>query len=81
MPRLLDLFCGRWGWSKAFAAHNWECVGVDLVEPPEIPQGCTFIKADMYVEFGRLTRRGFIMATRRLHLRHGLRLHLRQLSL
>lgn len=29
--RMLDLFCGRWGWSKAFAARGWECVGVDLV--------------------------------------------------
>ncbi len=45
--RLLDLFCGRFGWSRAFAARGWECVGVDLVEPPEIPQGCRFIKADV----------------------------------
>lgn len=40
--RLLDLFCGRWGWSRAFAARGWECVGVDLVEPPEVPSGCRF---------------------------------------
>ena len=33
--RLLDLFSGRWGWSRAFAARGWECVGVDMVEPPE----------------------------------------------
>jgi hypothetical protein len=46
-PRLLDLFCGRWGWSRAFAARGWECVGVDLVEPPEIPQGCTFVQQDI----------------------------------
>jgi hypothetical protein len=45
--RLLDLFCGRWGWSKAFAARGWECVGLDLVEPPEIPKGCIFIKKDI----------------------------------
>lgn len=45
--RMLDLFCGRWGWSKAFAARGWECVGVDLVEPPEIPEGCTFVQADI----------------------------------
>ena len=45
--RMLDLFCGRWGWSKAFAVKGWECDGVDLVEPPEIPQGCRFIKADI----------------------------------
>src|SRR5271165_561300 len=47
MPRMLDLFCGRLGWSKAFLARGWECIGVDLVEPPEIPQGVTFIKADV----------------------------------
>jgi hypothetical protein len=47
MPRLLDLFCGRLGWSKAFLAKGWECVGVDLVEPPEIPQGFMFIKRDV----------------------------------
>lgn len=42
MPRLLDLFCGRWGWSRAFAARGWECVGVDLVDPPNVPTGCQF---------------------------------------
>lgn len=48
--RMLDLFCGRFGWGRAFAARGWECVGVDLVEPPEIPPGCRFVKADvMYV--------------------------------
>ncbi len=47
--RLLDLFCGRWGWSKAFAARGWECVGVDLVEPPEIPDGCQFIQQNILV--------------------------------
>jgi hypothetical protein len=45
--RMLDLFCGRFGWGKAFAARGWEVVGVDLVEPPEIPQGCTFFKHDV----------------------------------
>lgn len=44
---MLDLFCGRFGWSKAFAARGWECVGVDLVAPPEIPEGCTFIQQDI----------------------------------
>lgn len=47
MPRLLDLFAGRWGWSRAFAARGWECIGVDLVEPPETPRGCRFICADI----------------------------------
>lgn len=29
-PRLLDLFCGIGGWSRAFSARGWECTGVDL---------------------------------------------------
>lgn len=45
--RMLDLFCGRWGWSKAFAKRGWECIGVDLVEPPEVPVGCRFIRRDI----------------------------------
>ena len=45
--RLLDLFCGRWGWSRAFAARGWECVGIDLIEPPEIPDGCQFSQMDI----------------------------------
>jgi hypothetical protein len=45
--RMLDLFCGRFGWSKAFAERGWECVGIDLVEPPEVPDGCTFFKTDI----------------------------------
>lgn len=44
---MLDLFCGRFGWSKAFAARGWECVGIDLVEPPEIPPGIRFIRRDI----------------------------------
>lgn len=44
---MLDLFCGRWGWSKAFAAKGWECCGVDLVSPPEIPANCWFFPWDV----------------------------------
>jgi hypothetical protein len=44
---MLDLFCGRFGWGRAFAARGWEVVGIDLVEPPEIPQGCRFVKGDI----------------------------------
>lgn len=29
-PRLLELFCGRGGWSKAFSRRDWHCVGVDI---------------------------------------------------
>jgi hypothetical protein len=47
MPRLLDLFCGRWGWSRAFAARGWECYGIDQESPHETPEGCIFIQWDI----------------------------------
>lgn len=28
--RLLDLFCGKGGWSRAALARGWECIGVDI---------------------------------------------------
>lgn len=45
---MLDLFSGRWGWSRAFAARGHNCVGVDLVEPPDIPQGCEFWNVNVF---------------------------------
>jgi hypothetical protein len=45
--RMLDLFCGRLGWSKAFLARGWECVGVDLIEPPDIPPNFEFNQGDV----------------------------------
>lgn len=45
---MLDLFCGRWGWSRAFSIRGWACEGVDLVTPPTIPYAnCTFIPEDV----------------------------------
>jgi hypothetical protein len=58
MPRLLDLFCGKWGWSKAFAARGWECVGIDLTIPEEFPRGCEFVEGDVL----SLTLRGLRVA-------------------
>ena len=46
---MLDLFCGRWGWSRAFAARGWKCIGIDLIEPFEIPNGCDFLHGDILV--------------------------------
>lgn len=45
--RMLDLFCGRWGWSRVFASRGWQCVGVDLTEPDDTPDGCEFWKLDV----------------------------------
>lgn len=33
--RMLDLFCGRGGWTDAFLARGWEVVGVDIVRHPD----------------------------------------------
>jgi hypothetical protein len=44
---MLDLFCGRWGWSKVFATRGWECAGVDISAPLEEPEDCDFIEADV----------------------------------
>lgn len=54
---MLDLFCGRWGWSKSFSLRGWECVGVDLVRPPEIPNGCEFVQRDI-LSLGELFMKG-----------------------
>lgn len=45
--RMLDLFCGRFGWGKAFAARGWDVVGIDLVDPSETPERCEFWKLDI----------------------------------
>lgn len=48
--RMLDLFCGRFGWGRAFAARGWEVVGVDLVEPAilaELPRSIEFYQANV----------------------------------
>lgn len=44
--RLLDLFCGRWGWSRVFAERGWDCVGIDLIES-DPPKNCRFIQRDI----------------------------------
>lgn len=50
MPRMLDLFAGRLGWTKAFLALGWECVAVDMVEPPDLlflPRTVEFYQANV----------------------------------
>src|ERR1700761_5663857 len=32
---MLDLFCGRGGWTDAFLTRGWDCVGVDIVHHPD----------------------------------------------
>lgn len=42
---MVDLFCGRGGWTKGFQAHGWHCVGIDLFSQPDYPG--EFIQADI----------------------------------
>lgn len=42
---MLDLFCGRGGWTKGFLAHGWRCIGIDLFPQPDYPG--EFIQADI----------------------------------
>lgn len=44
---MLDLFCGRFGWGREFAARGWDVVGFDKVKPAEIPKGCEFVQCDV----------------------------------
>lgn len=44
-PVMVDLFCGRGGWTKGFMAHGWRCIGIDLFPQPEYPG--EFIQADI----------------------------------
>jgi DNA (cytosine-5)-methyltransferase 1 len=50
-PVLLDLFCGVGGWSRAFMAGGWRCVGVDITPQPDYPG--EFIRASVYDLPGR----------------------------
>lgn len=44
---MLDLFAGKFGWTKGFLARGWDVTAVDLVEPKEIPRGCSFVKINV----------------------------------
>lgn len=45
--RMLDLFCGRFGWGRAFAERGWDVVGIDLT-PQEPPSKCAFVQGDVF---------------------------------
>lgn len=45
--RMLDLFCGRFGWGQSFAERGWEVVGIDVTAPPDVPNGCALVLADI----------------------------------
>jgi hypothetical protein len=42
---LIDLFCGRGGWTKGFMARGWKCIGYDIKHQPDYP--ATFVQQDV----------------------------------
>jgi hypothetical protein len=56
--KMIDLCSGLWGWSSVFAAHGWDCVGVDIVRPATIPARCTFLEKNI-LELTAADLRGF----------------------
>ena len=58
---MADLFCGRCGWAREFAARGWKCFCFDLVEPSELPAGCEFIKCDV-LQLGSMKGRIGVLA-------------------
>lgn len=46
-PKMLDLYCGRGGWSKGFMAHGFDCYGYDIDERFRQFYPGTFILCDV----------------------------------
>jgi len=47
--KLLDVCSGQFGWARAFAERGWECVGIDLIPPNDLPEGCSWWERDLFV--------------------------------
>lgn len=48
-PLVIDLYCGRFGWSRGFVAQGWRSVGFDLVHESHhgpVPDGCGLVLQD-----------------------------------
>jgi hypothetical protein len=44
---MVDLFCGRGGWTKGFLAQGWRVRGYDLNPQPDYPKEAEFVQADI----------------------------------
>lgn len=47
MKTVLDLGCGRGGWTRAFLDVGWHVIGVDVKHYPDYPSEAEFIERDM----------------------------------
>lgn len=44
---MVDLFCGRGGWTKGFLKMGWRVRGIDLNPHPDYPKEAEFVQADI----------------------------------
>lgn len=44
---MIDLFCGRGGWTKGFLAHGWQVRGYDINPQPDYPKEAEFVQYDI----------------------------------
>jgi hypothetical protein len=54
-PLCIDLFCGMFGWGRAFAQNGWRVVGFDIAHEPyhgEVPDGCELVLQDVLTLHG-----------------------------
>lgn len=54
-PLVIELFCGRFGWSRGFVAEGYRAVGFDIVHEPyhgDVPAGCSLALQDVLTLHG-----------------------------
>jgi hypothetical protein len=54
-PLCIDLFCGMFGWGRAFAENGWRVVGFDIAHEPyhgAVPDGCELVLQDVLTLHG-----------------------------
>jgi hypothetical protein len=54
-PLVIELFCGRFGWSKGFVAEGFRAIGFDILHEDyhgPVPQGCELVLQDVLTLHG-----------------------------
>jgi hypothetical protein len=51
-PLVIDLFCGRFGWSKGFLSEGYRSIGFDLEQMGPVPEGAELVRQDVLTIHG-----------------------------
>jgi hypothetical protein len=51
-PLVIDLFCGRFGWSKGFLSEGYRAIGFDLEQMGPVPEGAELARQDVLTIHG-----------------------------